>query len=70
MAEKNGKAKQAEAAKNLYTIGELAAKQNLRPSILVGMKSSYGWADGLAMTEEEFDKAKKDWLKRPVHGRK
>ncbi|QGP91705.1 hypothetical protein MGLY_10470 [Neomoorella glycerini] len=72
MAEKDdrGSKKQNEPEKKLYPIEELAAKQNLRPSILAGMKMSYGWADGLAMTDEDFNKAKDDWLKRPVHGRK
>ncbi len=73
MAEKDNrgnKAKQADTEKTLYTIEELAAKQNLRPSILAGMKMSYGWAEGLAMTEDDFNKAKNNWLKRPVYGRK
>lgn len=60
--------KKTEEVKNdkpvLFSIEELA--QNLRPSVFAGMKKALGWAEGLKMTEEDFNKAKEKWLKQSV----
>jgi len=72
-AEKKAPAKETSKAapkKKEKTIEELAAMQNLRPSILAGMKAHYGWAEGKSMTVEEFNKLKEKWLKAPVNRRK
>lgn len=46
------------------------AKELSTPSKLAGMMRHYGWAEGLAMTQEEFIKAQDDWLKSPVAGKR
>lgn len=66
MGKKEG---QPEPDKGLLPIEELARNKKLRPSILPGLMRSNGWAAGKAMTEADFDKAVKDWLSQPVHGR-
>ncbi|GAB6170782.1 hypothetical protein JCM15765_02600 [Paradesulfitobacterium aromaticivorans] len=60
-------AKEAAAEKPLVTIEELA-KGLCSPSELAGMKQHYGWAEGLAMTRDDFIAARDAWLKGPIAG--
>lgn len=61
-----GKATEELPAEPALTIEELAAKLNVKPWQLEGLKAAYGWGAGKRLTESEFREKLTAWLSGPT----
>ncbi len=53
----------ANEEKEFFTIEELAEKDNVKPSVMAGVKVCFGWRNGKKVTEKEFKTAVSKFLK-------
>lgn len=60
------KSKTATVAAVEYTIEELATRLNVKPWIMVGLKTANRWGAGKRLTEAEFIAARDAWLTAPM----
>lgn len=63
------KGTEKQTQETLPTIEDLCRKHKLPSWIVAGMMQAFGWASGKRLAENDFLRAKKDWLSGPMSRR-